>query len=398
MLLLKAAVQSSTPCIHPLHVNIVYEVHIKVVKAVRRHQIGKLGGPYDFNLREIEKLIAVLQGIAPTQGHHLALEAALAEDIDQWVAKDRTSAADSRKPVDALDKRGLRNCLNIVYAAPFQDPADQQAVQNIIATELGVELDNSSSTKVTTDLNLHGFTRIGCVYLAKGAVVPSGKGLYHTQQTLEQLENVAAASQSKRVVMLEGETCSRKTSLVVELARLCHRRLRQIAITSETEVSALMGSWTPVHSEIQRSRTTHEGIRLFAELCRTVFVEGLPTLAQSQAQELLHRIADWQVKHTESAADRDVKRRFGALCELAAHLRSKFKTPSVSLEHSIRAVETFEKTTLAVASAASDQTIFVFAEGPLLDAMRNGYWVLLDDLNSAPADLFERFNSLAEAE
>jgi tRNA A37 threonylcarbamoyladenosine biosynthesis protein TsaE len=42
----------------------------------------------------------------------------------------------------------------------------------------------------------------------------------HTPATLRMLERVAAASQSGRVVLLEGETCSGKTQLVVELARL----------------------------------------------------------------------------------------------------------------------------------------------------------------------------------
>lgn len=42
----------------------------------------------------------------------------------------------------------------------------------------------------------------------------------HTPGMLRMLERVAAASQSGRVVLLEGETCSGKTQLVVELARL----------------------------------------------------------------------------------------------------------------------------------------------------------------------------------
>lgn len=35
---------------------------------------------------------------------------------------------------------------------------------------------------------------------------------------------------------------------------------------------------------------------------------------------------------------------------------------------------------------------FVFAEGPLVKAARNGYWVILDELNLAPTDVIEALN------
>jgi MoxR-like ATPase len=40
-----------------------------------------------------------------------------------------------------------------------------------------------------------------------------------------QLEMLAAAAQSKRAVLLEGDTCSRKTGLVRELARITRHEL-----------------------------------------------------------------------------------------------------------------------------------------------------------------------------
>lgn len=41
---------------------------------------------------------------------------------------------------------------------------------------------------------------------------------------------------------------------------------------------------------------------------------------------------------------------------------------------------------------------FLFIEGPLLEAIRNGDWFLLDNLDQAPGDVLERLNSLLESE
>lgn len=38
---------------------------------------------------------------------------------------------------------------------------------------------------------------------------------------------------------------------------------------------------------------------------------------------------------------------------------------------------------------------FVFMEGPLVKAARDGYWVILDELNLAPTDVIEAINRVS---
>lgn len=59
----------------------------------------------------------------------------------------------------------------------------------------------------------------------------------HSPATVERLETLAAACQSRCAVLLEGDTCSGKTALVQELARLAGRRLVVVSMTAETGVS-----------------------------------------------------------------------------------------------------------------------------------------------------------------
>ena len=70
--------------------------------------------------------------------------------------------------------------------------------------------------------------------------------LVHTAQTIKQLEYLSAAVLSSRAILLEGETASRKTALVKELARLTNNRLVVIPMTQDTEVAQLIGQWLPL--------------------------------------------------------------------------------------------------------------------------------------------------------
>lgn len=58
----------------------------------------------------------------------------------------------------------------------------------------------------------------------------------HTPGFVARLEQLGAATQSGRAVLLEGETCSGKTALVTELARLAQRQLVVVSLTAETGV------------------------------------------------------------------------------------------------------------------------------------------------------------------
>jgi len=88
--------------------------------------------------------------------------------------------------------------------------------------------------------------RIGSVYLSKHGETSSTPPAVHTPETIRQLELLAVACQSGRSVLLEGDTCSRKTLLVQELARLTGSKLLVLSLNQDTETSALIGQWLPM--------------------------------------------------------------------------------------------------------------------------------------------------------
>lgn len=78
------------------------------------------------------------------------------------------------------------------------------------------------------------------------------QNLILTPETNKQLELLAIAMQSKRAVLLEGDTCSRKTSLVRELARLTNNKLIIIPMHQDIETSDLIGQWIPINSSNEK--------------------------------------------------------------------------------------------------------------------------------------------------
>lgn len=54
------------------------------------------------------------------------------------------------------------------------------------------------------------------------------------------------------------------------------------------------------------------------------------------------------------------------------------------------------KQILKIQTSKSKGVTFEFIEAQLLDAIKKGYWILLDNVNSAPPEIIERLNSLTE--
>ena len=87
------------------------------------------------------------------------------------------------------------------------------------------------------------FVRIGSVYLQRGDTEAPLHGLIHCRDTIAQLEMLATAVQSKVPVLLEGDTASRKTALVRELARLAKQHLITLALNQDSDIGDIIGQW-----------------------------------------------------------------------------------------------------------------------------------------------------------
>lgn len=211
----------------------IFDLHMEVVKLVKAREIGRLGGPYDFNLRDMAKVKDVLQScMQDHMCHYGFLPKSQQEQSQQASYGDVAIVA-------------IRQYLQLVYTQRFQDTADQAKVNELIERRFP---SSSAATPASPsiDSSVSKYVRIGSVYLSKHGETSSTPPAVHTPETVRQLELLAVACQSGRSALLEGDTCSRKTLLVQELARLTGSKLLVLCLNQDTETSTLIGQWLPM--------------------------------------------------------------------------------------------------------------------------------------------------------
>ncbi len=110
-----------------------------------------------------------------------------------------------------------------------------------------IHFPNSAADQVANQVSINSsspaFVRIGSVYLQRGDFEAPWEALIHCPDTVSQLEMLAASAQSKAPVLLEGDTASRKTALVRELARLARQDLVMIPLNQDSDIGDIIGQW-----------------------------------------------------------------------------------------------------------------------------------------------------------
>ncbi|CAM9111349.1 unnamed protein product, partial [Ectocarpus sp. 13 AM-2016] len=407
----------------------VYNLHRKIIDWVGQRDIGRSGGPFEFNLRDLIKLRDVLDGNAHNMHDHYRFfrpNAASAGEPEQRSSTTHTEPPDVRT-------LALNKFVSLVYARRFQSRDDQRRVQDLInqAHFLGTSDDFTGVAEPEVDSSVPGMVRIGTVYLTQGTCEAFGEtlsapaSLVHSPETIERLEALAAAVQSRRAVLLEGDTCSGKTALVKELARLCKRRLVVIPLTHDVETSDLIGQWLPSTPASQEASKLESCIRELKEASNLLLVYIIPCLSVEDPNPGINELKNTvreafavPFPTTPSATEADLRSAIDALARMEEatgacdqpdanaippYLRmactraaTRLKRARKTLEES-QAREDHQGTHKGIVQEGPKMS-FEFVESQLVSAVRQGAWVLLDNINSAPPEVVERLNSLLEDE
>lgn len=159
--------------------------------------------------------------------------------------------------------------------------------------------------------------------------------------TLEMLRFVARAVLLKQPCLLEGETATSKTSAILFLAALTNHEVVRLNLNGQTDTSELVGRFVP----------NEEEVRLPVE----ELMQHLDLL-EDESQMILRRA------HEKGRA------------------LTKVEVQQVAGNERIQAPP------------------WRFQEGLIPQAMRKGWWVILDEMNLAEPPVLERLNSVLERE
>ncbi|KAK6519699.1 AAA ATPase midasin [Arthrobotrys megalospora] len=297
------------------------------------------------------------------------------------------------------------------FAGQYSDSKQEKIISRCVAH--GINLDLTREAYLTDgylptyqdDPNqiLIGRSRVSKNPQAKGDYYRKGKPqsmpyAMH-RYALRLLERVSICINTAEPVLLVGETGTGKTTAVQHLANLLNVKLTVHNFSQQTESSDLMGGFQPM----DLSRIGMEMATSFDSLFRRTFPskKNLAFLDQFD-QAVLHKqwkkaVRFWlkaiemAKKHlAASSADEDPEDGL-----LSPRKRRKLEIGShtsivAEWEAFVTRVSSFD----AQLKSSPQQAIFNFVEGLLVKAVRNGEWVLLDELNLAAPETLESIADL----
>ncbi|CAN6670439.1 midasin [Trichomonascus vanleenenianus] len=214
-----------------------------------------------------------------------------------------------------------------------------------------------------------------------------------TNHSLRLLEQVAVGVSMAEPTLLVGETGTGKTTVVQFLASLLGKNLTVINVSQQTESGDLLGGYRPVDPKMIAFPLREEYESLFdLTFSKNKNEEYFALLARAFNSALWKGVVDaWRkgiksaLKKLSQAADLNEapkkKRRLDN--DQMADLIKKWS------EFSAR-VDNFETQVKQI----SNSFVFKFVEGSLIEAVRRGDWVLLDEINLASPDTLESISDL----
>lgn len=213
-----------------------------------------------------------------------------------------------------------------------------------------------------------------------------------TQPTLRLIEEIAVAVQHVEPVLLVGETGTGKTAVVQQLAKLSRRKLVVINVSQQVEAGDLVGGFKPVDARQLSGSLLDDFNMLFeATFSRAKNYQFLEVLDKVVSKHQWTNVIKLLREAVKMAGARGVYSK-NSNSSSSSSKRVRVQDPSSSADwaqFSLQ-VDTFEQKLKAVQQAAQ----FQFIEGLLVRAIRQGSWVLLDELNLAPPDTVEGIGEL----
>lgn len=340
---------------------------------------GRSGGPWEFNLRDLFKWCELLtvDNVGNSSG--------VADDLGGAVR----AAADT------------------VYFQRMRSPADREAIKARFVEVTGVPMEDDEFPILRID---GAAVRVGPAVLRDLGTEPmchaTAPPVLHG--LLQPVQHLATCVGNNWPVLLVGPPSSGKTASVRLLASLCSRSVREISLTSSTDSTELLGCFEQ-HDPSRAVRSLLEGFNKFVgAACGALVSSGAAVQGGSatvdRAAALQH--AWWSARsvvdsttaspggeEAQSAAQRRLFSRLAAVLDIAdsARVECAAVEDATSLRERLRALE--------VAEATSDEaanSLFEWVDGPLLQAVEQGDWVILDNANFCNPTVLDRLNPLLE--
>ena len=313
----------------------------------------------------------------------------------------------SKEPISEM----LYDCVFLeaidCFASEFYSGESRQAMIGLIAQHTGISPTRARYCMMTRTPDFIDRTTtcsIGRLVLPKRLVpqLPKphnrNRPFVQTKHALRSCESIAAAVRMREPCLLVGETGTGKTTLVQELANFLGHTLTVVNLSQQSEASDLLGGFKPLNVRtlampikdefeflFNETFPSHENQRFLTAVNQAIFRKEWSRLLKL-LQGVLKRVDDALESRKEKqksavGAEPPKKKKkslnkFEGLTERWGLLREQ--------------LHLFQNTV----ECGSKGFAFYFLEGNIVKAVREGAWVLLDEINLASPDVLESLADL----
>lgn len=224
-----------------------------------------------------------------------------------------------------------------------------------------------------------------------------------TKSSLRTMEQVAGSLQMSEPILLVGETGIGKTAVVQQLASLLDQRLTVVNLSQQSETADLIGGYKPVNLRslaiplVDRFHPLFDAT--FSVRKNQKFLSSVSKSVTNGNWSRLLNILNEAVKMASGLfAKRKVVRDDGeeAGSEQPAKKRrldiSKYDTLKQRWQSFVEELKEFE----THVTRGDTKVSFAFVQGKIVKALRDGGWVLLDEINLASPETLESISSLLQ--
>lgn len=245
--------------------------------------------------------------------------------------------------------------------------------------------------------------RIGRVTLQRteATLLSKKKDFVKIRSSLHVLERIACSVKHKEPVLLVGETGTGKTTLVQQLATMLGQKLTVLNLSQQSDVADLLGGFKPMDPQSIFTPLYNEFKYLVSQTFSKrngVFFNHIEELLRCPREKQER----WGSKYWVCLLNGLQKKGVDKFKQIVKEERSGSTTKRKKLfdeEKKVRDWENFSaRLEIARRQIVSSGMMFSFVEGAFITALKNGHWILLDEINLAPPEIMQRVLGVLDGE
>ncbi|KZT42641.1 hypothetical protein SISSUDRAFT_1125502 [Sistotremastrum suecicum HHB10207 ss-3] len=333
---LTVVLQNRFPDISQKDTDLMIKYNQTIAKQVNIARVwGQRGTPWEFNLRDLMRWARLLVAYSGNQLY--------------------------RNPVEHIQD---------VYLHRFRSREDRRSAFEVYQNICMERVTLPAPSWPTVSPNVVSFGRSSAY---RGDLHNGERPVLLSPYHFQIMESISHCLDMNWLLILVGDVSSGKTHAIQALAHLRGRRLHTLSMHAAVDTTDLLGGYEQHDRRSAAIEILHSVIDLHDRSLRQAAVD-------------FHPIEMSEVRKAISDPSATAEQLFG----LAQDALSKLELSGYLAEDR----EVLLK--LLSSQADADEGRFVWKDGPLVEALRNGHWFVLDNANLCPAAVLDRLNSLCE--